>query len=138
MSPSYFCDSVQLKYISTDIYDSQEMLADISLANLKLKIVSTVRSKKKYFTPDDLFSNFTSFSPLLSPNAMPWLFCLVTFLPSYALRVVGSCATWGLYFSRYIYTRQPLFCRNNSLRHCKNTPLLLSKPFPMKTVALVE
>ena len=56
------------------------MLADISLALSKLKMISTVRGKKKYLTPDDLFNSFTAFLPLLSPNTMSWLFCLVTFL----------------------------------------------------------
>ena len=40
-----FCDSVQLKYIGTDVYDSQKMLADISLALSKLRIVYSVRGK---------------------------------------------------------------------------------------------
>ena len=54
------------------------MLTDISLALSKLKLVYTVRGKNISLTPDDLFSNFISFLPLLSPNAMTWSFCLVT------------------------------------------------------------
>ena len=73
-----FCDSIQLKYIGTDVYDSQKMLADISLALSKLKMVYTVRGKKISLTPDDLFSNFISFLHLLSPNAMTWSFFWVT------------------------------------------------------------
>ena len=73
-----FCDSIQLKYVGTDVYDSQKMLADISLTLSKLKMIYTVRGKNISLTPDDLFSNFTSFLPLLSPNAMAWSFCLVT------------------------------------------------------------
>ena len=54
------------------------MLADISLALSTLKIVYTVRGKNISLTLDDLFNHFTSFLPLLSPNAMSWSFCLVT------------------------------------------------------------
>ena len=73
-----FCDSVQLKYVGTDIYDSQKMLADISLAVSKLRMFYSVRGRRISLTPDDLFSHFTAFLPLLSPNAMSWSFCLVT------------------------------------------------------------
>ena len=38
-----FCDSVQLEYVGTDVYDSQKMLANISLALSKLKMVYSVR-----------------------------------------------------------------------------------------------
>ena len=54
------------------------MLADISLALSTLKIVYTVRGKNISLTLDDLFNHFTSFLPLLSPNAMSWSFYLVT------------------------------------------------------------
>ena len=65
-----FCDSIQLKYVGTDVYDSQNILADIPIALSKLKMVNTVRGKHISLTPDDLFSNFTSFLTLLSPNTM--------------------------------------------------------------------
>ena len=65
-----FCDSIQLKYVGTDVYDSQKMLADIYLALSALKMVYTVRCKKISLTPDDLFSRFTSFLPLFLPNTM--------------------------------------------------------------------
>ena len=45
-----FRDSVQLKYVGTDVYDSQKMLADISLALSKLKMVYSV-SGKKFLSP---------------------------------------------------------------------------------------
>ena len=41
-------------------------------------MISTVRGKNIFLTPDKLYSNFTAFLPLISPNAMSWLFCLVT------------------------------------------------------------
>ena len=41
-----FCDSLQLKYVETDVYDSQKMLADISLALSKLKMIYSVRGEK--------------------------------------------------------------------------------------------
>ena len=45
-----FCDSVQLKCVGTDVYDSQKMLADISLALSRLKMVYSVR-RKNIFSP---------------------------------------------------------------------------------------
>ena len=41
-------------------------------------MIYTVRGKKISLTPDDIFSRFTSFLFLFSPNAMSWSFCLVT------------------------------------------------------------
>jgi len=41
-----FCDSVHLKYVGKDVYDSQKMLADISLALSKPKMVYSVLGKK--------------------------------------------------------------------------------------------
>ena len=67
-----FCDSIQLEYIGTEDYDSQKMLADISLALSKLKTNYIFQNKKIYLTPDDLFGRFTEFFPFLSPNAMTW------------------------------------------------------------------
>ena len=46
-----FCNSVQLKYVGTDVYDSQKMLADVSLALSKLKMVYSVRGKRISLTP---------------------------------------------------------------------------------------
>ena len=73
-----FCDSIQLRYVGTENYDSQKMLADISLTLSKLKMTYILRNKKISLTPDDFFSRFTEYLPLLSPNAMTWSFCLVT------------------------------------------------------------
>ena len=73
-----FCDSVPLKYVGTEDYDWQKILVDISLALSKLKMTYISRNKIISLTPDDLFSRFTEYLPLLSPNAMTWSFCLVT------------------------------------------------------------
>ena len=54
------------------------MLVDLSLALSKLKMTYISRNKIISLTPDDLFSRFTEYLPLLSPNAMTWSFCLVT------------------------------------------------------------
>ena len=72
-----FSDSVQLKYVGTENYDSQKMLADISLALSKLKMTYILHNKKISLTLDNLFSRFTEYLPLLSPNAMTWSFCLM-------------------------------------------------------------
>ena len=39
------CDSIQLKYVSTEVYDSQKIVADISLALSKLTMNYTVSVK---------------------------------------------------------------------------------------------
>ena len=49
-----FCHSVQLKYVGTDVYDFQKILADISLALSKLNMVYSVRGKEISLTSDDL------------------------------------------------------------------------------------
>jgi len=73
-----FCDPVQLHYIGTSTHDSQKILADISLALSSLKIISYHGGRNIPFTPDDLFSRYTKFLPLLSPNIITWSFSLVT------------------------------------------------------------
>ena len=65
-----FCDYIQLQYIGMDTYDSQKILADISLAFSKLKMAYTVREKQVACTLDTLFSTFIIFFSLLSPNFM--------------------------------------------------------------------
>ena len=46
------------------------MLADISLALSNLKMVYNYRVRTIPLTPDDLFSRYTEFLPLLLPNAL--------------------------------------------------------------------
>ena len=43
-------------------------------------MVSHHKEMTTSLTPDDLFSRFAEFIPLLSPNAMTWSFSLVTLL----------------------------------------------------------
>ena len=95
-----FFISVQLKYAGTTSYDSYKMLADISLALSNLKMVYNHRRRMISLTPDDLFSRYTEFLPLLSPNTLIWSFILVTlFFPCFYSRVAGSSATRGIYFT---------------------------------------
>ena len=54
------------------------MLTDIYLALSNLKMVYNHRGRTKLLTSDDLFSRYTEFLPLLSPNALTWPFSLVT------------------------------------------------------------
>ena len=89
-----FCDSVQLQYIGTDSYDSQKMLTDISLVLTSLKIISNHKGKVIVLTPDDLYSRYIEFLPLLVPNTMTWSLFLVTLffhaLPSELQEAVQS------------------------------------------------
>ena len=94
-----FCDSIQLKYVGMDVYDSQKMLVDISLALSTLKMVYTVRGKNISLTPDDLFSRFTSFLPLLLPNVMSLSFYLVTLVFRLCLRNCRNLFNLGDIFS---------------------------------------
>ena len=70
------------------------MLADISLALSSLKMISTHKGKLVVLTPDDLYSRYIEFLPLLAPNAMTWSFSLVTLffhaLPSELQEAVQS------------------------------------------------
>ena len=63
-----FCYSIQLQYFGTDTYDSQKILANISLTLSKLKMVYTVRRKIVAITQDDLFSSFTELFLSSHPN----------------------------------------------------------------------
>ena len=49
------------------------MLADISLALSSLKMISTHKGKLVVLTPDDIYSRYIEFLPLLVPNTMTWL-----------------------------------------------------------------
>ena len=73
-----FCDVVQLQYVGIKSNDSNKSLADISFALSSLKMGSHHKGRNISLTPDDLFSLFAEFFPLLSPNAMTWSFSLVT------------------------------------------------------------
>ena len=72
-----FCDLVQFQYARTISYDSQKMIADISITLNSLKKISTHRRRTFSLTPDDLYSRFIEFIPFLSHNAMAWSFSLV-------------------------------------------------------------
>ena len=50
----------------------------ISLALFNLKMTNIFRDRTMSLTLDDLFSRYTEFLHLLSPNALTWLFILVT------------------------------------------------------------
>ena len=65
-----FSDSVPLKFVGTTVYDFLKLFSNISLALSELQMVYSARGKRVSLTPDDLFSHFTVFLPLLSPNAM--------------------------------------------------------------------
>ena len=75
------------------------MLADISLALSSLKMISTHKGKIVVLTPDDLYSRYIEFLPLLTSNAMTWSFSLVTLffhaLPS-ELQVAVQSGVYGL------------------------------------------
>ena len=76
------------------------MIADISLALSKLTIVYFVRGNVFSLTPDDLFSNFTVFLPLLSPNAMSWSFWLVTlFFQALSMELKETVQLRGYFYS---------------------------------------
>ena len=54
------------------------MLADISIALSYHEIISHHKEMTISLIPDDLFSHFLEFLPLLSSNASNWSFSLVT------------------------------------------------------------
>ena len=60
-----FCDSVKLRYVGTELYDSQKLRSDISLALTSLKMILNHKGKFIVLTPDDLYSRFIEFLPLL-------------------------------------------------------------------------
>ena len=69
-----FCDLVQFQYVGTASYDSQTILAYISITLNSITMVLTHRGRYDSLTPDDLYSCFIGFISLLSPNTMIWYF----------------------------------------------------------------
>jgi len=100
-----FCDSVQLKHVGMDVYDSQKILAGISFTLSKLKVIPTTCS---VILPH-------LFPTLTQCHIMVILFSYI-FFPRYALRVVGSRATRGLRFPISLHL-PPLCCRKSPFRH---------------------
>ena len=73
-----FCDIVQLQYVGTTTYDSNQMMSDISLALSTLKLEYRYKSNFISLTPYDLYQRYIQCLPLLPSNAMTWSFNLVT------------------------------------------------------------
>ena len=73
-----FCDIVQLQYVGTTMYDSNQIMSDISLALSTLKLEYRYKGNFISLTLDDLYRRYIQYLPLLSSNAMAWSFSLVT------------------------------------------------------------
>ena len=69
---------MQLQYVGTDTYDSNQMMSDISKALSNLKLEFQLRGKTINLTLDDLFRRYIQYLPLLPTDAMTWSFSLVT------------------------------------------------------------
>ena len=89
-----------LQYVGTYTYDSQKCLPVFLYCFISLKMISNHKEKLVVLTPDDLYSRYIEFLPLLAPNAMTWSFFLGTLffhaLPSELQEVVqlgGVCFT---------------------------------------------
>ena len=103
-----FFNSVQVKYVDTASYDSQKILADISLSMSNLKITNNLCDKTMSLTPDDLFSLYTEFIPLLSSNILTLL--LYSFMVCLS-SCKKQCAPEALFYPIF-RDRILLFCRN--------------------------
>ena len=60
------------------MYDSNQMMSDISLALSTLKLEYRDKGTLIPLTPDDLYRRYIQYLPLLSFNAMTWSFSLIT------------------------------------------------------------
>ena len=67
-----FCNSIQLKYVGNAFYDLQKMLADICLALSNFQIIYDYSHRTISLTYENLFSRYTEFLSLFSPNALTW------------------------------------------------------------------
>ena len=89
-------------------------------------------------TPDDLFSCYTEFMSLLSPNALNWSFSLVTLffiaLPLELQETVRLGSIFYLTFRDYL----PLFCRNRRYKFCVSTHLPLLSYLQRRNITFVE
>ena len=73
-----FCDIVQLQYVETTTYDSNQMMSDISLTLSNLKLEYRFNSNLITLTPDDLYRRYIEYLLLLPSHTMTWYFSLVT------------------------------------------------------------
>ena len=106
-----------------------------SLALSKLKMVYTVCGKRIALTPDDLFSNFTTFLPLLSLNAMSWSLCLVTLFFQAMFFELQEVVQLGNYNSPDISKLTTSFLQKQSLQTLREHAVIAFKNFLTKTVA---
>ena len=60
------------------MYDSNQIMSDISLALSTLKLEYRYKGNFISLTLDDLYRRYIQYLPLLSSNAMVWSFSLVT------------------------------------------------------------
>ena len=65
-----FCDIVQLQYVETTTYDSNQMMSDISLTLSNLKLEYRFKSNLITLTPDDLYRRYIEYLLLLPSHTM--------------------------------------------------------------------
>ena len=109
------------------------MLVDISLVLSKLKMVYTVHGKIISLTPDDLFSNFTSFRPLISPNTMTWSFFLVTLFFQALPAELQEAVQLGAYISPDISQLTTSLLQEQSLQKLREHTVIVFKTFADET-----
>ena len=65
-----FCDIVQLQYAGTTMYDSNQIMSDISLALSTLKLEYRYKGNLISLTPYNLYRRYIQYLPLLPSNAI--------------------------------------------------------------------
>ena len=73
-----FCDIVQLQYVGTATYNSNQMMSDILLSLSNLKLAFRFKGNLITLTPDDLYRRYIQYFSLLPSDAMTWSLSLVT------------------------------------------------------------
>ena len=100
-----FYDSIKLKCVSIDTYDSQKTFVDMSLVLSKLKVIYTHRRWIIHITPNALCSYFTDFFLFFHSILCYDLFALLPYFFMLCLSSRNKPYNSGLYFTWNIYPR---------------------------------
>ena len=103
LSVEYLSQRRQVIICITASYDSHEILTDIPLVLSSLEIVSQLQRSTFSLTPNDLFSHFFKYLPLLSPNALTWSFSFVTlFFHALPPKLQDAIKLGGVFYPIYL------------------------------------
>ena len=133
-----FYDSIKLKCVSIDTYDSQKTFVDMSLVLSKLKVIYTHRRWIIHITPNALCSYFTDFFLFFHSILCYDLFALLPYFFMLCLSSRNKPYNSGVIFYLKYLPSPPTFHRNGLCRPYVNSIWLYLKHYSMRTVVFVR